>query len=174
MSVIRTYKPWLRDLAARHARSFVNSPSSQRSKECRVHAAPAVSCARCTKKKRTRAYRFSGNTPAFPAQWLDGLCCALPGERIRLVTVAAGLAADRSGRTDFTTGSLAPATGVGTTQFCRTPWRRSSCAPRTTHEFDLALRLPCAPAPLRPPHPLPRFVTTRDPPLLPGKDGASW
>ena len=24
-------------------------------------------------KKRTRAYRFSGNTPAFPAQWLYGL-----------------------------------------------------------------------------------------------------
>jgi hypothetical protein len=24
-------------------------------------------------KMRTRAYRFSGNTPAFPAQWLYGL-----------------------------------------------------------------------------------------------------
>jgi hypothetical protein len=23
----------------------------------------------CIYKKRTRAYRFSGNTPAFPAQW---------------------------------------------------------------------------------------------------------
>jgi hypothetical protein len=23
--------------------------------------------------KRTRAYRFSGNTPAFPAQWFYGL-----------------------------------------------------------------------------------------------------
>jgi hypothetical protein len=37
--------------------------------------------ARCTrglvrkmhKQKRTRAYRFSGNTPAFPAQWFYGL-----------------------------------------------------------------------------------------------------
>jgi hypothetical protein len=44
---------------------------------------------------RTRAYRFSGGNPAFPAQWLYGLCRALPGERIRLVTVAAGLMADR-------------------------------------------------------------------------------
>ncbi len=33
-------------------------------------------------KKRTRAYRFSGNTPAFPAQWLYDLSRALPGERL--------------------------------------------------------------------------------------------
>ena len=45
--------------------------------------------ARCTRglackmvaRKRTRAYRFSGNTPAFPAQWFYGLFRALPGER---------------------------------------------------------------------------------------------
>jgi hypothetical protein len=59
--------------------------------------------ARCTrglackrhKQKRTRAYRFSGSNPTFPAQWLYGLYRALPGERIRLVTVAAGLIARR-------------------------------------------------------------------------------
>ena len=41
--------------------------------------------ARCTRglvcnvciKMRTRAYRFSGNTPAFPAQWVYGLYRAL-------------------------------------------------------------------------------------------------
>jgi hypothetical protein len=57
--------------------------------------------ARCTrglvckmhKEMRTRAYRFSGGNPAFPARLFDGLCRALPGERIRLVTVAAGLMA---------------------------------------------------------------------------------
>src|SRR5260370_12031979 len=49
-------------------------------REDRVRAAPAVSCATCT-KKRTRAYRFSGNTPAFPAQWFYGLLRALLGER---------------------------------------------------------------------------------------------
>src|SRR5258708_22253754 len=59
--------------------------------------------ARCTrglvcklhKEIRTRAYRFSGGSPAFPAQWLYGLCRALPGERIRLVTVAAGMMGNR-------------------------------------------------------------------------------
>src|SRR6266436_5134286 len=30
---------------------------------------------------RTRAYRFSGGNPAFPAQWFYGLLRALPGER---------------------------------------------------------------------------------------------
>jgi hypothetical protein len=44
--------------------------------------------ARCTRglvckhahRKRTRAYRFSGGSPAFPAQWFYGLLRALPGE----------------------------------------------------------------------------------------------
>jgi hypothetical protein len=54
--------------------------------------------ARCTRglvckivRKRTRAYRFSGNTPAFPAQWFYGLWRALPGDEFFLVTVIGGL-----------------------------------------------------------------------------------
>src|SRR5260221_10008729 len=44
---------------------------------CALHPRSRVqNCA----KKRTRAYRFSGDTPAFPAQWLYGLCRALPGD----------------------------------------------------------------------------------------------
>ena len=39
---------------------------------------------------RTRAYRFSGNTPAFPAQWLYDLYRALPGESEPLATIAPG------------------------------------------------------------------------------------
>ncbi|MEH2567109.1 hypothetical protein V1289_006736 [Bradyrhizobium sp. AZCC 2289] len=92
----------LRVLAARRARSFARTLSLEKrgSRECRVRAAPAVSRAKIQKEKRTRAYRFSGNTPAFPAQWLYGLYRA-PRRRIRLVTVAAGLMAGliRSDRT---------------------------------------------------------------------------
>src|SRR5665213_1545423 len=56
----------------RFANSF--APSSRRGRmEDRVRAAPAVSCAMCIKEMRTRAYRFSGSSPAFPAQWLDDL-----------------------------------------------------------------------------------------------------
>ena len=41
-------------------------------REHRVRAAPAVSCA-IRMKKRTRAYRYSRSSPAFPAQWVYGL-----------------------------------------------------------------------------------------------------
>ena len=44
----------------------------------RTRGRPGARCTRglackCTQRKRTRAYRFSGSTPAFPAQWLYGL-----------------------------------------------------------------------------------------------------
>jgi hypothetical protein len=48
--------------------------------EDRVRAAPAVPCAKVANRKRTRAYRFSGSSPAFPAQWFYDLYRALPGE----------------------------------------------------------------------------------------------
>jgi hypothetical protein len=64
-------------------------PSENRGRrEDRVRAAPAVSRAKCTQQKRTRAYRFSGNTPAFPAQWFYGLYRALPGVPGFLATIA--------------------------------------------------------------------------------------
>ena len=52
----------------------------------RAQGRPGARCTRglvCNvhKEKRTRAYRFSGNTPAFPAQWFYGLYRALPGDR---------------------------------------------------------------------------------------------
>jgi hypothetical protein len=55
-----------------------------------MRAAPAVSRA-MGRRKRTRAYRFSGGNPAFPAQWLYGLLRALPGDEFLFVTVASGL-----------------------------------------------------------------------------------
>src|SRR3954469_22679713 len=81
--------------------------------------------ARCTgrlackiAKKRTRAYRFSGGNPAFPAQWFYGLLRALPGDQACLTPSPALLLAD-----------LTPARGVGTTQLGRTRQRRSLKAP---------------------------------------------
>jgi len=40
---------------------------------------------------RTRAYRYSRSTPAFPAQWFDGLCRALPGDEFVLPPSPRGL-----------------------------------------------------------------------------------
>src|SRR5882762_4668241 len=55
---------------------------------CALHPRSRVqNCA----KKRTRAYRFSGNTPASPAQWFDGLCRALPGDEFVLSPSPRGL-----------------------------------------------------------------------------------
>ena len=62
----------------------------------RAQGRPGARCTRglvCKmhKKKRTRAYRFSGNTPAFPAQWFYGLCRDLPGDEFVLASVIGGL-----------------------------------------------------------------------------------
>src|SRR5437762_7308631 len=56
-------------------------PSKQR-----AQGKPGADCTRglvCQthSNRRTRAYRFSRNSPAFPAQWVYGLLRALPGER---------------------------------------------------------------------------------------------
>ena len=132
--------------------------------------------ARCTrglmckrqKESRTRAYRFSGGYPTFPAQWLYGLYRALLGERIRLVTVAAGLTADRPGWIDFATDSLAPATGAGTTRLHRTQQHRSSARRSIAHGSGSIQNPPCnslARLTLpRPPHPIPTFVTMANAP----------
>jgi hypothetical protein len=65
---------------------------------------------------------------------------------------------------------LTPATGVRTTRFCRTLQRRSSCARRSL-TAETALRTRIAPDAAASTASRPAFVTTRDPPLLPGRDG---
>ena len=52
---------------------FVCPPRDRGRREDRVRAAPAVSRAICRKRMCTRAYRNSGEHPAFPAQWLYSL-----------------------------------------------------------------------------------------------------
>ena len=65
---------------------------------CALHPRSRVQNGR---RKRTRAYRFSGGTPTFPAQWLYGLLRTLPGDQDLFVTVAprmmAGLTPGRAG-----------------------------------------------------------------------------
>jgi hypothetical protein len=77
--------------------------------------------ARCTRdlvckfvqKLRTRAYRFSGEHPTFPAQWLYGLLRALPGRAGLVVTVVSEISSTNltpaSGRQDHTTSPYAQA-----------------------------------------------------------------
>ena len=85
----------------------------------------------------------------------SGIPCAMalrlmprsPRRRIRLVTVADGLAVDRKpGRVRTTSASLTPATGARTTRFCRTLQRRSSARRKslTDNRPAIALRADAA------------------------------
>ncbi len=73
---------------------------------CALH--PRSRVLKCA-KKRTRAYRFSGGSPASPAQWFDGLYRALPGEPGFLATIIGAMRSiianltPASGRQDHTT-----------------------------------------------------------------------
>jgi hypothetical protein len=93
----------VRILAARCARALRRLPPSERRgrRESRVHAAPAVSRANCT-KKRTRAYRFSGGNPAFPARWFTAYFALSP---------VTGLSCHRHPREDLLPANLTPASG---------------------------------------------------------------
>src|SRR5882762_11604495 len=65
---------------------------------------------------RTRAYRFSGGNPAFPAQWFYGLLRALPGEPSSFATVTSQIISAKLsasvGRQDHTTSPSAQVTLV--------------------------------------------------------------
>jgi hypothetical protein len=114
-------------------------------REDRMRAAPAVSRAMCIKECCTRAYRFSGEPPAFPAQWLYGL--------YDLVLVTGFLAtiigfSFRFRQLDASTGASDP------------------------NDFAVRSRRARQSQPSRPPLPAPTFVTMADAPLA-GRDGGS-
>src|SRR5262249_52860695 len=63
----------------------------------------------------------AGNNPAFPAQWLYGLCRALPGDEFLSVTVASRIDdASNTGWVDTSPQGLTVATTARTTRFSRT------------------------------------------------------
>ena len=109
----------------------------------------------------------------------SGIPCAMalrlmpcsPRRRIRLVTVTAGLMADRSGWTNFATDSLAPATGVGTTRFCRTLQAPFVLRAVFAHGQPPCEHLCCARR-CRVHHIPPRVRDDRDTPLLPRRDSS--
>ena len=71
--------------------------------------------------RRTRAYRFSGNTPASPAQWLYGLLRALPGDEFLFVTVVSRIDGEvHPVEQNITSADLASATDARTTRLRRT------------------------------------------------------
>ena len=113
----------------------------------RAQGMPGARCTRglvCKmhKGKHTRAFRFSGGNPAFPAQWFYGLFRALLGDRAFLPPSPA-----------------------------KTCFRRLDASVGASGPHDFAVRASAArlASPKRPPHPAPTFVTTRTS-LLSGRD----
>src|SRR3954452_12577512 len=49
--------------------------------------APAVRCAKSTRRKTAQQHTGVANHSAFPARWLDGLCRALPGAEFSLASL---------------------------------------------------------------------------------------
>jgi hypothetical protein len=138
---------------------------------------PGARCTRslaCEFKKHTSGVTTGpdGFNRHSPRNGFNGLFRALPGERILVVTVAHGLRLIKPGRADFASVNLAPATGVGTTRFCRPHERRSSRALQIAHKLDSPCDCRYAPGALASTASRPAFVTTRDPPLLSRRDSA--
>jgi hypothetical protein len=137
----------------------------------RAQGRPGARCTRglackIVQKKRTRAYRFSGNTPAFPAQWLYGLWRARPGVSGFHASVAPRKPARRPGRAFRASARLdADHRGVRPTRFCRTLKCRSSARRPVAHGVDPAPPPPARPTSSRPPRPRPTFRDGHDTPL---------
>src|SRR3954451_10132059 len=99
---------------------------------CRL--APAVRCAKSTRRKTAQQHTGVANHSAFPARWLDGLCRALPGAEFVLASLASRIddAVRPVGLAHTFAKDLTVATTVRTTRFCRThgpPFRRSFSSP---------------------------------------------
>src|ERR1700730_7902597 len=115
---------------------------------------PGARCTRglaCNRQqvKTHTSIQVSGGNPTFPAQWLYGLYRALLGERIRLVTVAAGLIARRIRSDRFRHRQLGTSNGCrnhtvlpyATTPFVCAPFDRS----RVWLNPKPALQFTCSP-----------------------------
>jgi len=117
-------------------------PKIRGRREDRVRAAPAVSRAKMHIAKRTRAYRFSGSSPAFPAQWFYAYFVLSPARPGLLVTVVARIPPR----------NLTPATGAS-----------------GPHDFTVRITRRSSKAHPRPPLPAPTSVTMANSPLS-GRD----
>jgi hypothetical protein len=151
----------VRLLAARCVRGFARTFSLENkgSRECRVHAAPAVSCAKAHGKTHT-SIQVQSEHSGIPCAMALRLMPRSPRRRIRLASVVGELAVHESPvGLRKPPHNLAPATGVRTTRFCRTLQRRSSCAPLFTHGEMPPCEHVSRPTLPRPPHPIPTSVT---------------
>jgi hypothetical protein len=125
-------------------------PKNNRAQRDPQERAQGRAGARCTRglmcqdahsKKRTRAYRFSGSSPAFPAQWFTAYFVLSPA---RPELVCHRRQRDAKHHRQLDTGHW----GVRTTRLCRPRQPRSSVAAFASIAPRPAFRDECAYAPL--------------------------
>jgi hypothetical protein len=170
------WRPRLKLNMASHSRGAIASGScavtlEQGCRECRVRAAPAVSCAKCTKES---AHEHTGQRRQsdIPCAMALRLMPCSPRRRIRLVTVVCGLrlVQARSGRRVST--DLTSATDARPTRFCRTLQHRSSACRRSLTGLSPTRPAIACHAQRCRVHRIPsRVRDDRDTPLLPGETG---
>jgi hypothetical protein len=125
-SLAMTAQTYVRLLATRFARGFSNlcPPKYRGRREDRVRAAPAVSCAMCTKKC---AHEHTGSAESIRPSLRSGFTA------YSALSPATNSSCHRRRRIKGfanpvgpakTSADLTPATGARTTRFCRTLWRR--------------------------------------------------
>ncbi|MEY9108049.1 hypothetical protein ABH999_004245 [Bradyrhizobium yuanmingense] len=141
--------------------------------------APAVRCAKSTRRETAQQHTGVADHSAFPARWSDGLCRALPGAEFLLASLAPRIddAVCPVGLARISAKGLTVATTARTTRFCRTQLirLRQEASPDFSaarlHGASGSQGLPALPAPLA--HDAaastatrPAFRTTREPPLF--------
>src|SRR6266403_3051468 len=108
-------------------------------RECRVPNAPTASRAKLAKAHERSHHRYTGNRPAFPAQWFYGLLRALPGDQACLTPSPALLLADLTpalGRQNDTTWPYASASFVRLAIARLTPPRPPHPAPNVRDDRE--------------------------------------
>ena len=136
-------------------------------REDRVRAAPAVSCAKRTRKN---AHEHTGSAETLRPSLRNGFTAyseLAPAIRICLSPSPHGLMVGPTpGWAGFASAGLdANPEAVRPTRFCRTLQRRSSARRSIAHGVDPALQPPARPTLPRPPHPLPNVCDDHDTPL---------
>ena len=137
---------------AQHASQFADTPSHPRGSSRPSFASsrhppmsegagktgcrPGTHGPLCERWQQKSAQRHTGEAQhtAFPAQWFDGLCRVLPGERCTIAPVALPIADARARSGRHITARLGAQTpGARTTRFCRTLITPVVCATSFAH-----------------------------------------
>ncbi|MEH2562989.1 hypothetical protein [Bradyrhizobium sp. AZCC 2289] len=160
--------------AARFARALqIVLPNKKR-----AQGTPGACCTRglACKKTIASAHEHTGTVGAFrrPCAMVLRLMPCSPRRRIRLVTVIGGLKVFAPGWVRKTSADLTPATGAGTTRFCRTHQRRSSVAPVDRSRAEARPAIPFASDAAASTASLPNVADDHDTPPLKGQDGGSY